>query len=372
MSEKISMVLFMACTMFLLLVIQTLTTRISRRNIVLGVKVPEEKIKTKGVQHIIQGFIRENMSVGIGTLVLISFLIYLINTEVFFALSIFIYIGILFLVYLKWNKKMKALKKEEAWTQTGKRILTVDTGYSKDRGLPNMVSRKWFLIPVALILISTLLTFIKYPTLPNRIPTHWDFNGNVDGYMTKSILVALFMPLTQVFIGLVFYFSYYGVVHSKQQTHSTDSHLSLKKNRLFKRAWSIYFIVTLTILELLFTWSNMISLGIASNMTLLVYIEYAVFALIVISSIVLSIKMGQGGDRLNLSEEKEGSRIETDYDDDNLWKLGNTIYYNPADPSVFVEKRVGIGWTMNAGRPIGMVLMVFPILIVILSFYFSR
>ena len=267
---------------------------------------------------------------------------------------------------------MNVLKKEEEWTQTGRRVLTVDTGYSKDRGLPNMISKKWFLLPAALILISTLLTFIKYPALPNRIPTHWDFNGNVDGYMTKSLIVALFTPLTQVFLGLVFYFSYYGMVHSKQQIHSKDPQVSLKKNRLFKRAWSIYFIVTLTVLEVLFTWSNMISLGIASNMPLLVYIQYIVFALVVISSLMMSIKMGQGGDRLELKEENDSSNVVSDYDDDYLWKLGNTIYYNPLDPSIFVEKRVGVGWTINTGRPIGMVLMIAPIVIVILSLYFSK
>ncbi|MCS4464484.1 DUF1648 domain-containing protein [Clostridium botulinum] len=25
-----------------------------------------------------------------------------------------------------------------------------------------------------------------YPNLPNKVATHWDFNGNVNGYQNKS------------------------------------------------------------------------------------------------------------------------------------------------------------------------------------------
>ena len=38
------------------------------------------------------------------------------------------------------------------------------------------------------------------------------------------------------------------------------------------------------------------------------------------------------------------------YDDDSKWALG-MFYFNPADPSIFVEKRSGIGQTLNFGRP---------------------
>ena len=36
-------------------------------------------------------------------------------------------------------------------------------------------------------------------------------------------------------------------------------------------------------------------------------------------------------------------------DDDVHWLLG-TIYCNPQDPSIFVPKRFGIGWTSNIAR----------------------
>ena len=60
----------------------------------------------------------------------------------------------------------------------------------------------------------------------------------------------------------------------------------------------------------------------------------------------------------------------------NLFKntvLGiKVIYYNKEDPSIIVEKRVGIGWTVNAGTTIGMVILIVPIIIIILTLIYVR
>jgi uncharacterized membrane protein len=81
--------------------------------------------------------------------------------------------------------------------------------------------------------------------------------------------------------------------------------------------------------------------------------------------------VGQGGDRIKLDDDKELAEG-CDIDDDNLWKLANSIYYNPNDSSIFIEKRVGSGWTVNAGRPVGMALMILPFIIIILTLFFIK
>jgi uncharacterized membrane protein len=49
-------------------------------------------------------------------------------------------------------------------------------------------------------------------------------------------------------------------------------------------------------------------------------------------------------------------------DDDRYWS-GGFFYNNPDDPALFVEKRYGLGWTLNFGHPqarlilIGMLLL---------------
>ena len=41
---------------------------------------------------------------------------------------------------------------------------------------------------------------------------------------------------------------------------------------------------------------------------------------------------------------------------DECWKWGQ-IYYNPADPSIWIEKRAGVGYTVNFARPTAWVLV---------------
>lgn len=50
-------------------------------------------------------------------------------------------------------------------------------------------------------------------------------------------------------------------------------------------------------------------------------------------------------------------------DDDQYWERG--YYYNPDDPRLFTEKRVGYGWTVNMARPLGKVLNSLIILVLI-------
>ena len=47
---------------------------------------------------------------------------------------------------------------------------------------------------------------------------------------------------------------------------------------------------------------------------------------------------------------------------DSCWKLG-LFYYNPGDSALFVEKRIGIGYTLNFARPVAWALMAMTLLI---------
>ena len=44
-------------------------------------------------------------------------------------------------------------------------------------------------------------------------------------------------------------------------------------------------------------------------------------------------------------------------DEGPFWRL-KVLYFNPADPALFVPGRWGIGWTLNFGRPTAVALMV--------------
>jgi uncharacterized membrane protein len=57
-------------------------------------------------------------------------------------------------------------------------------------------------------------------------------------------------------------------------------------------------------------------------------------------------------------------------DDDRYW-YGGFFYNNPDDPSMFVPKRFGLGWTVNFGNPRGrlftLVVLLLPIVLLIIT-----
>lgn len=80
------------------------------------------------------------------------------------------------------------------------------------------------------------------------------------------------------------------------------------------------------------------------------------------------IRTGQGGANLARAETKPGiveQQPVGDQTPDRCWRAG-MFYVNPNDPAVLVEKRFGIGYTLNFGRPAAWLLMAFILAVVIL------
>ncbi len=64
----------------------------------------------------------------------------------------------------------------------------------------------WIRIAQMLIIVGMIAAALwLYPSLPERIPTHWGWNGTVDGWMPK-MMGLLFTPLLAVGLSLLFPF----------------------------------------------------------------------------------------------------------------------------------------------------------------------
>lgn len=60
-------------------------------------------------------------------------------------------------------------------------------------------------IVIILVMLSFLISMYLYPNMPDQMPTHWNAQGEIDGYMHK--FWALFMlPLISVGCLLLFYY----------------------------------------------------------------------------------------------------------------------------------------------------------------------
>jgi uncharacterized membrane protein len=65
--------------------------------------------------------------------------------------------------------------------------------------------RKLQLIAIALVALSFATAYVAYPSMPQSMASHWNFEGNVDGYMPRDAGVY-FMPLLGAAMLALLYF----------------------------------------------------------------------------------------------------------------------------------------------------------------------
>jgi uncharacterized membrane protein len=60
-------------------------------------------------------------------------------------------------------------------------------------------------------------------------------------------------------------------------------------------------------------------------------------------------RVGQGGQRTVAPAARR--EVRGDATPDHAWKFGGLIYFNPRDPAIWVENRIGPGYGLNMGNP---------------------
>lgn len=290
------------------------------------------------------------------------------SDEKIFIISLIVLI-ILFLIlsfvyYLNFHFKMKKVKDKEKWSEEINQVSIVDISFRRER---LVYSNIWFIIPLLIIIATTIYTFVVYEQIPDEIPIHTSVSGNIT-YDEKSIGIMLMMPIMQVFtLGIMLLINYI-IKHSKQTVSVQNPERSKEQNIIFRRRWSLFIIIMSILMTILFTFIQFTFIY-PSLIKYEDFVIYTVIGLILIYTILLGFNTGQGGSRVKIGGTENKSRIETD--EDKHWKLGQ-FYFNRNDPSIFVEKRFGIGWTNNWAHPISWIflitIIVLPLIIIYLLF----
>ncbi|WP_188455955.1 DUF1648 domain-containing protein [Virgibacillus oceani] len=322
---------------------------LTRKTESFGVTIPEEvyhypEIKSMRKQYV---FVTGILS----TLVMIVFFLlgsmFENNEEmmsIWFGILIGAYIVCSFIVYLVFHHNMKKMKHNEDWSEKKSQLVVIDTGFRKQK-LNH--SNLWFIIPFFAAIATMVITFQNYHLIPDKIPMQYNLDGEVTNWTDKTYKSVLMMPIMQVYLILLFLFINTMIAKAKQQVSAENPKESMRKNVIFRKRWSAYIIITGIAITLLFSFIQL-SFIYPINQQLLTILPLVISIGIIAGAIVLSFTTGQGGSRLKTSEDINGNVI--DRDDDRYWKLGQ-FYFNKNDPALFLEKRFGVGWTINFARP---------------------
>jgi uncharacterized membrane protein len=184
-----------------------------------------------------------------------------------------------------------------------------------EEGLPG----GWALLagPFIVLLCTSLYVRAHWAEIPERFPIHWGIDGKPNGWSARTVL-GVFGPLLLAFaiqatlVGIAAF-----TLYSSRRTRMMAATMKV----LVATAWFIALLFSIVTLTPLMPgpppiWA--ILAGVAA------FVAYVIWLTAKAAS--------EPSDEPPTSEE--------------FWKWGQ-VYYNPDDPALFVEKRVGIGYTLN-------------------------
>jgi uncharacterized membrane protein len=270
------------------------------------------------------------------------------STSYFATYAVLIQIIVAFFVYLRYHRIVRQLKERSEWKNDVSSTISVDLSSESKEYIP----AGWLLLFPAVIIITVVLGFVLYDKIPGSVPIHYDMAGNVNRHAHKSYGLIFFAPLMQLLMAALFTFIFYVVKSRRRRIDPSDEAESRRRGNIFRRSMGIFAIVGGFLMLLSFAFIQLSITEIVS-MTASVTVTLVSAALICIFAIVIGVRVGQGGGRVkgSVKVKRDSSGRLNIKDDDSFWKLG-MFYFNPDDPSVFVEKRFGVGYTVNFGRPL--------------------
>lgn len=249
-----------------------------------------------------------------------------------------------FILYLKYRKDVlkwrESLPEEQVKT---KKKVVIDMNYHQK--LSTRSNFSFFIWQFAIILITFALSLIFYEHIPNEIPINWGSNFEVNRTIEKSLWGILALPIIQVLMIPVFIYSHQAIIRSKQKLSPLDPEGASEASRRFRKGWSNFLFYTTILTQLLISGLTLFSFFGENLPTWLLIAGIVVYLIIMLGgTMFLTFKYGQAGEKL-LAEEQ----YYMDPEEDDKWLLG-MIYYNSDDSSLFVEKRFGVGTTINMGN----------------------
>jgi uncharacterized membrane protein len=201
-------------------------------------------------------------------------------------------------------------------------------------------------LPFCIMGASAFLLNSNWDRIPNRFATHWGTMGAPDRWTTKS-LGSVYGPLAMGAVMLAICTVVTSALASRTRQIATDG-TAWQAEQGFKRGSFLTSLASCYFMAVLFSFFALRPLVASGDE--LGRAPWWLFGAILVFTVATTVwmyRVGQGGQRMVTPAEH--AAVPGDGTPDNAWKLG-LVYYNPADPALLVEKRMGFGWTLNYGN----------------------
>lgn len=227
--------------------------------------------------------------------------------------------------------------------------------------------------PFALLAACAGYLWAHWQQIPARLVIHWGAQGQPDRWAARSPGRVFFPLLDAAAVIAALTLMVYGIAHWTRPIYASGPR-GVRESR-FRTIASALLLLLEYVLALQSSWIAIQPILSASQ-----HGPPAGFApllvlplLVAIVSAAALMRLGQGGNRIPVPQRPGSASTETvgDRTEDRFWKLG-IIYCNRDDLAVLVEKRFGIGYTVNFARPVAWIIMFLvllaPIIIAFLAY----
>lgn len=308
-----------------------------KKNLVLGVTLPHDARQSDQVGTVVRRFLTlENAVMAVLTLTIAP--VFILNQDSVMMMWLFSWLLAALILpgipYAAANRQLKALKQHNNWfgESTGVTLVDVSLAVAPKKKL----SPWWFVPAAAITLVPVAHTLVT-------LRGHDAFWPMITVYLTFFVLTA------------VLYFLYGIIFRQRAEVVDANTPINAALTQVRRYNWGKSF--------LLIAW-----LTAAFDLLLWVFgfDSLAVVLLSVIYSLVLIILLMQAEFKTRKMQQKltAESGVSVYTDDDDKWLLG-MFYYNKNDAHFMINKRTGIGTTMNLARAPGKILIVFTALILL-------
>ncbi|WP_296113816.1 DUF5808 domain-containing protein [uncultured Anaerococcus sp.] len=336
--------------------IQVFIQTFSKKGYTLGVSVPKDVRETETMKQILKDYKFMSLTMTIFLSHCQYFLTYITQSVGFLTLFFFLSLGLISLPLIIYNKNLKTMTAGLSYDK--KKIVPLDNNKAKK----DLRKIMWlgYGISLLIIIITSLILYINYDKIVNQLIMKVDFDGTITRTAEKSYKNLSYPSIVSLGMIIMFYLINLIVIKVRPRISTEDPELSLKNDLKAKKAWTYYLILNAIVTTLLFEIGiNYLAI---KNISLPLYILTGFSLILSIGgAIYLGSKVGTDGSKFSKMDDFSFE------EDDKYWLLGSMFYNNPDDPALFVAKRVGVGFTINIGRPAGKLILIFTILILVFS-----
>ncbi|MGE8000375.1 DUF1648 domain-containing protein [Lysinibacillus sp. NPDC093190] len=345
-------------------VLETVTPYLSRKTTVFGVSIPEPYVQHQQLQMFKKHYSMLVGSIAAAFLLGQILLLFTSIQEEKFVLLSFILLYVMLLLsaglYMFYHIKIKKLKKQENWEAHVKTVYVTDLSI-RDRD--EVLSPTFFTLPIIITLALITFTYMNYNAIPDVFATHWNAAGEVDGWTEKTWTSVIVMPLILLGTQISFFIMSIGMKSAKIQLSAQAKEASANRELKQRKYGSWYLAAinySMTILLVVLHYTTVI---LKDQTAPYFFPLFTVFMIISLGGLILFIwKLSKSNERFDDLHTNETAAA-----DDQYWRWG-IVYINKNDPSLLVQKKYGVGWTVNLANKWSYIILLvifLPILLVI-------